>query len=105
MENETNETREIKEIKDITPEIARDMTQEAINWDGIVQRAINDRVPEKAIRGQRECRIVIGLPDGMTAFTDTTQDIIKVVFVRKGWLIKDFSVDNRLGAILVDIGW
>ena len=38
MENETNETR------DITPEIARDMTQEAINWDGIVQRAINDRV-------------------------------------------------------------
>ena len=99
MENETNE------IKDITPEIARNMTQEATNWDGIVQRAINDRVPDSAVRGQRECRIVIGLPDGMTSFTDTTQDIIKVVFVRKGWKIQDFSVDARLGKILVDIEW
>ena len=99
MENETNET------KDITPEIARDMTQEAINWDGIVQRAINDRVPDRATRGERECRIAIVLPEGMRTFTDTTQCIIRKVFLRKGWKIKDFSVDARIGAALVDIEW
>ena len=96
---------EITEIQDITPEIAREMTQEAINWDDIVQKAINDRVPEKAKAGKRECRIVIGLPDGMRAFTETTQDIIKGVFARKGWAIRYFGVETRLGAALVDIEW
>lgn len=99
MASETNE------IKDITPEIAREMTQEAINWDGIIQRAINDNVPEKAQRGKRECRIVIGLPHGMTTFTETTQNIIKGVFVSKGWKIQNFGVEPRLGAALVDIEW
>lgn len=99
MATETNEN------KDITPEIARDMTQEAINWDGIVQKAINDLVPDRATRGERECRIAIVLPEGMRTFTDTTQYIIRKVFLRKGWKIKDFSVDTRIGAILVDIEW
>lgn len=99
METEPNE------IKDITPEIARDMTQEAINWDGIVQRAINDRVPDKAKCGKRECRIVIRLPDGMRTFTATTQDIIKGVFVRKGWKIQNYCLDRYCDAILVDIEW
>ena len=101
MKNETDE------IKDITPDIAREMTQEALDWDGIVQRAIDDRVPEKAKTGKRECRIVIGLPAGMKTFTDTTQDIIRGVFLRKGWKIKDFCADDRYryGAILVDIEW
>ena len=99
MEYETNE------IKDITPEIAKEMTQEASNWDDIIQMAINDRVPEKAKSGKRECRIVIELPDGMNTFTETTQDIIKGVFVRKGWKIQNFGVDTRLRAAIVDIGW
>lgn len=99
METGTNE------IKYITPEIARAMTQEAIDWDGIVQKEINDRVPEQAKSGKRECRIVIRLPDGMSAFTDTTQDIIRRVFVMKGWKITEFGVDTRLGAVRVDIEW
>lgn len=99
METETNE------IKGITPEIARKMTQEAINWDAVVQREINGRVPEQAKCGKRECRIVIGLPDGMRTFTATTQDIIKGVFVRKGWKIQKFCLDRYCGAILVDIEW
>jgi len=98
METGTNK------IKGITPDIAREMTQEALDWDGIVQRAIDDRVPEKAKAGKRECRIVIGLPSGMKTFTATTQEIIRGVFVRKGWKIKDFYVDCY-GAILVDIEW
>lgn len=96
---------EIIEPSDITPSIAREMTQEAMDWDDIIQRAINDRVPEKAKSGKRECRIVIELPDGMTTFTDTTQDIIKGVFVRKGWQIQKFGVDTRLRAAIVDIEW
>jgi hypothetical protein len=99
METETNE------IKDITPEIARGMTQEATNWDDIIQKRINARVPDKAKSGKRECRIVIELPDGMNTFTETTQDIIKGVFVRKGWKIAYFGVDTRLRAALVDIEW
>jgi len=98
METGTNK------IKGITPDIAREMTQEALDWDGIVQRAIDDRVPEKAKTGKRECRIVIGLPAGMKTFTYTTQEIIRVVFVRKGWKIKDFYVDCY-GGVLVDIEW
>ena len=90
---------------DITPAIARNMTQEAINWDDIVQKKINDRVPERAKAGKRECRIVIELPDGMKTFTPTTQEIIKGVFVRKGWKIKDFSANDCCGAVLVDIEW
>lgn len=99
MDNATNEPRKI------TPEIARQMTQEAINWDDIVQKEINDRVPEKAKAGKRECRIVIELPDGMRSFTPTTQDIIKRVFVRKGWAIKNFGINPGFGAALVDIEW
>lgn len=99
METGTNE------IKDITPEIAREMTQEAMDWDGIVQREINGSVPEKAKTGKRECRIVIGLPKGMTQFSATTLDIIKTVFIRKGWAIKNFGVEPGLGALLVDIEW
>lgn len=100
METETNEIK----IKGITPEIARNMTQEAIDWDDIVQRVIDDRVPEKAKAGKRECRIIIRLPSGMKTFTKTTQEIIRGVFVRKGWKIKDFYVDCY-GEILVDIEW
>ena len=96
---------ETNEIKNITPEIAREITQEASNWDDIIQRAINDRVPYKAKEGKRECRIVIELPDGMMTFTDTTKEIIKGVFVRKGWKIQNFGMDTRLRAALVDIGW
>jgi hypothetical protein len=96
METETN---------DITPEIARQMTQEALDWDAIVQKEINDRVPDTAKAGKRECRIVIEPPNGMTVFTRTTQDIIKRVFLRKGWKIKDFAVVNFYGSFLVDIEW
>ena len=99
------ETNEINENTNITPEIARQLTQEALDWDTIVQKEINDRVPEKAKVGKRECRIVIEPPDGMTVFTRTTQDIIKKVFVMKGWKIQDFAVANHYGAVLVDIEW
>lgn len=99
MKTETNET------NDITPEIARKMTQEALDWDVIVQKEINDCVPDKATAGKRECRIVIEPPNGMIVFTRTTQDIIKRVFLRKGWKIKDFAVTNHYGTVLVDIGW
>lgn len=102
METETNET---NEINDITPEIAREMTQEATNWDDIIQRVINECVPYKAKEGKRECRIVIGLPLGMKIFTKTSQEIIRGVFVRKGWKIQNFDVDTRIGAALVDIEW
>ena len=99
METETNE------IKDITPSIAREITQEAMDWDEIVQRQINGIVPEKAKYGKRECRIVIGLPKGMTQFSATTLDIIRSAFIRKGWAIKNFGVEPGLGAVLVDIEW
>ena len=96
---------EINENTDITPDIARQLTQEALDWDEIVQKEINDRVPGNAKSGKRVCRIVIEPPDGMTVFTRTTQDIIKGVFVRKGWKIQDFAVVNHYGTILVDIEW
>ena len=41
----------------------------------------------------------------MGTFTDTTQDIIRRVFVMKGWKITEFVVDTRLGAVRVDIEW
>jgi hypothetical protein len=99
METETNE------IKDITPSIAREITQEAMDWESIVQKEINERVPEKAKRGERECRIVIGLPKGMKQFSATTLDIIRAAFIRKDWAIKNFGIEPGLGAIIVDIEW
>lgn len=69
METETNE------IKDITPSIAREITQEAMDWESIVQKEINERVPEKAKCGKRECRIVIGLPKGMKQLAMSTQSV------------------------------
>lgn len=99
METETNET------NDITPEIARKMTQEALNWDYIVQNEINLRVPDMANAGKRKCHIVIELPVSMKRISKTTQEIIKGVFVRKGWKIKDFSANDCCGAVLVDIEW
>lgn len=99
METETNES------KDITPSIAREITQEAMDWESIVQKEINERVPEEAKGGERECRIVIGLPKGMTQFSATTLDIIRSVFIRKGWSIKNFGVEPGLGAVIADIEW
>lgn len=99
METETNE------IKDITPSIARKITQEAMDWESIIQKEINERVPEEAKGGERECRIVIGLPKGMTQFSATTLDIIRSVFIRKGWSIKNFGVEPGLGAVIADIEW
>lgn len=96
---------EIIEHIDITPSIAREMTQEAMDWESIVQKEINERVPEKATCGERECRIVIGLPKGMKQFSATTLDIIRAAFVRKGWAIKNFGVEPGLGSIIVDIEW
>lgn len=99
METEANE------IKDITPSIAREITQEAMDWESIVQKEINERVPEEAKGGERECRIVIGLPKGMTQFSATTLDIIRSVFIRKGWSINNFGVEPGLGAVIADIEW
>lgn len=95
----------IIEHSDITPSIAREMTQEAMDWDSIVQKEINERVPENAKCGERECRIVIGLPKGMKQFSATTLDIIRAAFIRKDWSIKNFGIEPGLGAVLVDIEW
>ena len=93
------------EYTGITPDRAREISQEALDWDSRVQGAIDERVPDVAKCGRRNCRIVFELPEGMKAFTPATQEIIRNVFIRKGWKIANFGVESGLGAILVDIEW